>query len=139
MLRMLGMLIPLSHLQARSDLLDEQYVMCAGQKPRISSWRSACSHGGHFSRMVSSCSGLPLAGLLESDGNFGNHFGASAEPEATSEKCSDILTPLTALGVPFEIDDHKGPLIENPIHSMEQVRSMSQCTCTHIQCIHNGS
>lgn len=33
---------------------------------------------------------------------------------------SDILTPLTALGVPFEIDDHKGPLIESPIHSIEQ-------------------
>jgi uroporphyrinogen decarboxylase len=28
---------------------------------------------------------------------------------------SDILTPLNALGVPFEIDDDKGPLIEEPI------------------------
>jgi uroporphyrinogen decarboxylase len=28
---------------------------------------------------------------------------------------SDILTPLNACGVPFEIDDNKGPLIEEPI------------------------
>lgn len=28
---------------------------------------------------------------------------------------SDILTPLNACGIPFEIDDNKGPLIENPI------------------------
>jgi hypothetical protein len=34
---------------------------------------------------------------------------------------SDILTPLTALGVPFDIDDNKGPLIDNPIRTMEQV------------------
>ena len=34
---------------------------------------------------------------------------------------SDILTPLTAMGVHFEIDDHKGPIIEQPISSMEQV------------------
>ena len=37
--------------------------------------------------------------------------------------CSDILTPLTALGVPFEIDDHKGPIIENRISSIDQVGS----------------
>lgn len=29
--------------------------------------------------------------------------------------CSDILTPLPALGMPFEIDDMKGPIIEQPI------------------------
>eukprot|EP00892_Ulva_mutabilis_P007545 jgi/Ulvmu1/5162/UM021_0179.1 len=28
---------------------------------------------------------------------------------------SDILTPLSACGIPFEIDDNKGPLIESPI------------------------
>ena len=28
---------------------------------------------------------------------------------------SDILTPLNACGVPFEIDDNKGPLVEAPI------------------------
>ncbi|GFH20041.1 uroporphyrinogen decarboxylase, partial [Haematococcus lacustris] len=33
---------------------------------------------------------------------------------------SDILTPLPALGVPFEIDDHKGPLIDVPIRTMDQ-------------------
>ena len=37
--------------------------------------------------------------------------------------CSDILTPLTALGVPFEIDDHKGPIIENRISSIDEVES----------------
>ncbi len=41
---------------------------------------------------------------------------------------SDIMTPLTALGVPFEIDDHKGPLIENPIHSIEQVGCRTRCS-----------
>ena len=40
--------------------------------------------------------------------------------------CSDILTPLTALGVPFEIDDHKGPIIEHKITSLDEVR-LSRC------------
>lgn len=35
---------------------------------------------------------------------------------------SDILTPLPAFGIPFEIDDHKGPIIENPIRTMEQLK-----------------
>ena len=35
--------------------------------------------------------------------------------------CSDILTPLPAFGVPFEIDDVKGPLIANPVRSLQQV------------------
>lgn len=38
--------------------------------------------------------------------------------------CSDILTPLPALGVPFEIDDVKGPIIEHPITSMEAVQQL---------------
>lgn len=37
---------------------------------------------------------------------------------------SDILTPLPALGVPFEIDDAKGPIIENPIRSMEDLQRL---------------
>jgi uroporphyrinogen-III decarboxylase len=37
--------------------------------------------------------------------------------------CSDILTPLPALGMPFEIDDLKGPIIEQPIR---YVRYFSQ-------------
>jgi uroporphyrinogen decarboxylase len=37
---------------------------------------------------------------------------------------SDILTPLPAIGVPFEIDDNKGPLIENPLLTMEQVQQI---------------
>ena len=28
---------------------------------------------------------------------------------------SDILTPLPALGIPFEIDDYKGPILDQPI------------------------
>jgi uroporphyrinogen-III decarboxylase len=35
---------------------------------------------------------------------------------------SDILTPLPGIGMPFEIDDNKGPLLDNPIRSKEQVR-----------------
>ena len=34
---------------------------------------------------------------------------------------SDILTPLAALGVPFAIDDARGPVVENTVRSMEQV------------------
>lgn len=37
--------------------------------------------------------------------------------------CSDILTPLPALGVPFEIDDAKGPIIADPVRSIEQVKA----------------
>ena len=37
---------------------------------------------------------------------------------------SDILTPLPALGVPFEIDDAKGPLIDAPIRTAEGVRAL---------------
>ena len=46
--------------------------------------------------------------------------------------CSDILTPLPALGVAFDIDDNKGPLIDNPIRTMEQVgRGLSP---SHVVC-----
>jgi uroporphyrinogen-III decarboxylase len=37
---------------------------------------------------------------------------------------SDILTPLPALGVEFEIDDAKGPILENTIRSMDQVKKL---------------
>jgi len=37
---------------------------------------------------------------------------------------SDILTPLPALGVPFEIDDVKGPIIDSPIRSAADVGKM---------------
>lgn len=32
---------------------------------------------------------------------------------------SDILTPLPAFGIPFEIDDNKGPLLDSPIRTKE--------------------
>lgn len=37
---------------------------------------------------------------------------------------SDILTPLPAFGIPFEIDDNKGPLLDNPIRSKEQLSQL---------------
>lgn len=46
---------------------------------------------------------------------------------------SDILTPLPALGVPFEIDDHKGPLIDNPIRSMDQIRQLHAIECDKLR------
>lgn len=40
---------------------------------------------------------------------------------------SDILTPLPGVGVSFEIDDNKGPLLDDPIRSAEQVRCLAGC------------
>jgi uroporphyrinogen decarboxylase len=37
---------------------------------------------------------------------------------------SDILTPLPAIGVPFDISDSKGPVIQSPVRSKEQVRQL---------------
>ncbi|CAD6230765.1 unnamed protein product [Miscanthus lutarioriparius] len=37
---------------------------------------------------------------------------------------SDILTPLPAIGVPFDILDSKGPVIQSPVRSEEQVREL---------------
>jgi uroporphyrinogen decarboxylase len=37
---------------------------------------------------------------------------------------SDILTPLPAVGVPFEIDDNKGPLIDDPIRTHDQLKQL---------------
>ena len=37
---------------------------------------------------------------------------------------SDILTPLPGLGVSFEIDDIKGPLIEHPLRTMESLKQL---------------
>lgn len=34
---------------------------------------------------------------------------------------SDILTPLPGLGIPFDIIESKGPIIDPPIHSQEQL------------------
>lgn len=36
-------------------------------------------------------------------------------------KCSDILTPFPAFGVPFEIDNIKGPVLSAPIQSVSEV------------------
>lgn len=32
---------------------------------------------------------------------------------------SDILTPLTGMNIPFDIDTGRGPIIHNPIRTME--------------------
>ena len=37
---------------------------------------------------------------------------------------SDILTPLPAIGIPFEIDDYKGPLLDKTIRSEEDLKMM---------------
>ena len=46
---------------------------------------------------------------------------------------SDILTPLAAVGVPFDIDDTKGPLIEEPVRSLEQVSLLVARFCKRAQ------
>ncbi|BDA47921.1 Uroporphyrinogen decarboxylase [Coccomyxa sp. Obi] len=46
---------------------------------------------------------------------------------------SDILTPLAALGVPFEIDDHKGPIIDNPISTIDQVKQLHELDLDRLQ------
>jgi len=37
---------------------------------------------------------------------------------------SDILTPLPALGIEFDVVKGKGPMIEQPIKSLEEVRQL---------------
>ncbi|KAL0051239.1 hypothetical protein WJX82_004213 [Trebouxia sp. C0006] len=46
---------------------------------------------------------------------------------------SDILTPLPAFGVPFEIDDVKGPLIANPVRSLQQVHQLQSIDLEQLQ------
>ena len=38
---------------------------------------------------------------------------------------SDILTPLPGMGIDFDIIESKGPLIQDPIRSINQIRSLS--------------
>lgn len=54
---------------------------------------------------------------------------------------SDILTPLTGMNIPFDIVAGKGPIIENPIRTMDQVRSSSlACAtcCLYGRAFHGG-
>ena len=37
---------------------------------------------------------------------------------------SDILTPLPAIGIPFEIDDYKGPILDSPIRDAAGLKMM---------------
>ncbi|MGC8711648.1 MAG: uroporphyrinogen decarboxylase [Leptodesmis sp.] len=37
---------------------------------------------------------------------------------------SDILTPLPGLGIPFDIVESRGPIIDPPIRSLEQIRQL---------------
>jgi uroporphyrinogen decarboxylase len=46
---------------------------------------------------------------------------------------SDILTPLPGLGVPFDIDDNKGPLIDNPVRTMEAVKKLHALDLTKLE------
>jgi uroporphyrinogen-III decarboxylase len=49
--------------------------------------------------------------------------------------CSDILTPLPGIGVPFEIDDLKGPIIDNPVTSLEQVQQLHELDLDQLEFI----
>ena len=49
---------------------------------------------------------------------------------------SDILTPLAALGVPFDIDDTKGPLIEDTVRTMEEVRRKAASSSLSMEHFH---
>jgi len=37
---------------------------------------------------------------------------------------SDILTPLPGIGIPFDIIESKGPIIDPPIRTLEQVEKL---------------
>tara|TARA_Y100001968_G_scaffold56912_1_gene48094 strand:- start:7131 stop:8171 length:1041 start_codon:yes stop_codon:yes gene_type:complete len=39
---------------------------------------------------------------------------------------SDILTPLPGMGINFEIIESKGPIIENPIRNLDQIRNLNK-------------
>jgi uroporphyrinogen decarboxylase len=45
---------------------------------------------------------------------------------------SDILTPLSACGIPFEIDDNKGPLIDAPIRSTDGLAALHAIELDHL-------
>ena len=47
-----------------------------------------------------------------------------AHPPPCPPACSDILTPLPAFGIPFEIDDNKGPLLDATIRSAEGLKAL---------------
>lgn len=40
---------------------------------------------------------------------------------------SDILTPITGMNIPFDIIAGKGPVILDPIRTLEQVRGGGRC------------
>jgi uroporphyrinogen decarboxylase len=46
---------------------------------------------------------------------------------------SDILTPLNAMGIPFEIDESKGPLIEDPVTQMDDLKAIHSIDFEHVQ------
>ena len=37
---------------------------------------------------------------------------------------SDILTPLPAFGVPFDVEEVRGPVIQSPIHTEEGLKAL---------------
>eukprot|EP00271_Cylindrocystis_brebissonii_P012970 TRINITY_DN3249_c0_g1_i1.p1 TRINITY_DN3249_c0_g1~~TRINITY_DN3249_c0_g1_i1.p1 ORF type:complete len:453 (+),score=104.85 TRINITY_DN3249_c0_g1_i1:56-1414(+) len=46
---------------------------------------------------------------------------------------SDILTPLPALGIPFEIDDARGPILDAPIRSQEDLKRLHELDLSRLQ------
>ncbi len=51
---------------------------------------------------------------------------------------SDILTPLPALGVQFEIDDIKGPILEKTVRSLEQVHQLHDIDFAKVEFVGNA-
>ena len=39
---------------------------------------------------------------------------------------SDILTPLPGMGINFEIIESKGPIIEDPIRTLNQIENLKE-------------
>ena len=49
---------------------------------------------------------------------------------------SDILTPLPAFGVEMEIDDNKGPLIEDPLTHADQMNKFHAIDFEQVNLVH---
>lgn len=46
---------------------------------------------------------------------------------------SDILTPLPAFGVPFDIDEAKGPIVQSPICSEQGLKALHPINLDQLQ------
>merc|ERR1712003_475068 len=46
---------------------------------------------------------------------------------------SDILTPLPAIGIPFDILEHQGPIISDPVRTKAQVDKLHDIDLTRVE------